>query len=127
MGMRTRKATRPQSRWFYQAHHSPGSLVAGSCGRALATLTPALGAAILDEVPGCGVTRCACCSVVCASLVELCRADRVGVDHLRFGVGPCECGWGWRGELGHGFLGQVAAFGDLPLVVGLDEHAGGQA
>jgi len=30
------------------------------------------------------------------------------------------------GELGHGFLGEVAAFGDMPLVVGPDQHAGRQ-
>ena len=36
-------------------------------------------------------------------------------------------GRGWWGELGHGFLEQVAVFGDLPLVVGLDQHAGRQA
>jgi hypothetical protein len=29
-------------------------------------------------------------------------------------------------ELGHGDLGQVAA-GDLPLVMGLDDHGGGQS
>jgi hypothetical protein len=31
-----------------------------------------------------------------------------------------------RGQLGHGGLGQVAPVGDLPLVMGLDEHAGGE-
>ena len=34
------------------------------------------------------------------------------------------CGSRRWGELGHGFIGEVAALGDLPLVVGLDQHKG---
>ena len=45
----------------------------------------------------------------------------------------CSEGGRWRhffgrcGELGHGRFGEVAAFGDLPFVVGLDQHGPGQA
>src|SRR4051794_39196041 len=51
---------------------------------------------------------------------SLCR-EEFGRRHL--------LGWFGGGgvEEGHGAFGQVAAFGDLPFVVGLDEHGSGEA
>jgi len=40
------------------------------------------------------------------------------------GVAGGGCGWV---QCGHGGFREVAAVGDLPLVVGFDEHTGGQA
>jgi hypothetical protein len=49
------------------------------------------------------------------------------VGGVLLGVLWRECGGlGWV-EQGYGFLAEVAALADLPLVVGLDEHRAGQA
>ena len=53
-----------------------------------------------------------------------CRASDVLCRYTSLSVAFAVIALGGWGELGHGFLGEVAAFGDLQFVVGLDQHGG---